>query len=170
MRRTLNSAHSAHTDMQTLARRTRSARPHTEGVPRASLSLPPRYRLQLGSGRRAGESVAWRRTSLARPDRDGILDTCEDCDARVWRILEGLLVPDPLMPEGLLTAAANQSDARYSSTPFASPAYRYVHLPSGVISTGTVTLPRSAMPSPPAYEKRPMSGSLLSPPDKTHSG
>ena len=60
--------------------------------------------------------------------------------------------------------------ARYSSTAYWSPAYDRPFAVSGVISTGTVTLPRSATPSPSAYEKRPMSGSLLSPPDKIHSG
>jgi len=171
MRRTLNSAHSAHTDMQTLARRpTRSARlVHTEGVPRASLSASPR-----GTGYSsvpAGEQASrWR--GGERPLLGRIATgfwTLARIATPASRLAHTRRVPrarHPLMPEGLLTAAANQSDARYSSTPFASPAYRYVHLPSGVISTGTVTLPRSAMPSPSAYEKRPpgMSGSFLSPP------
>ena len=169
MRRTLNSAHSAHTDMQTLARRTRSARLHTEGVPTSKgLSQPPPAVQATARFRQASRRVGGVAANV--PCSAG-----SRRDSGHWR---GLRRPrlahtrraprarHPLMPEGLLTAAANQSDARYSSTPFASPAYRYVHLPSGVISTGTVTLPRSAMPSPSAYEKRPpgMSGSFLSPP------
>ena len=171
MRRTLNSAHSAHTDMQTLARRTRSARlVHTlqRGF-QGPLSASPR-----GTGYSsvpAGEQASrWRggeRPLLGRIATGfWTLARIATPASRLAHTRRAPRARHPLMPEGLLTAAANQSDARYSSTPFASPAYRYVHLPSGVISTGTVTLPRSAMPSPSAYEKRPpgMSGSFLSPP------